>query len=300
MVEITTRTVGARYLLKPSDELNEAIVGVLARAQRFYDVPLHALIFMNNHFHLLISVEDACQMARFMNYVNGNLATEAGRFNDWNERFWGRRYQGIIVSNEEQEQYARLRYILSHGCKEGIVAKPQEWPGVNSAQALLDGTPLKGLWFDRTRENDGRTRRKAFHRLEFASVETLEFTPLPCYQHLSKSAYRRWTAEMVADIEMETTARHKREQTAPLGARIAMAVSPHDRPAHPKKSWAALFHVATKTVRRELTEAYHWFVAAYREAAEKLRLGDLSAAFPPGSFIPTLAMIDWRKARAPS
>ncbi len=40
------------------------------------------------------------------------------------------------------------------------------------------------------------------------------------------------------------------------------------------------------------TEAYHGFVAAYREVAEKLRLGDRSAAFPPGSFIPSLAMID--------
>ena len=79
-----------------------------------------------------------------------------------------------------------------------------------------------------------------------------------------------------------------------------MAISPHDRPAHPKKNWAPLFHVATKKVRRELTEAYRWFVGAYREATEKLRQGDLSAAFPPGSFIPSLAMTDWRKARAPS
>ncbi len=102
VVEITSRTVGARYLLKPSEELNEAIIGVLARAQRFYDVPLHALVFMSGHVHFLISVEDACQMARFMNYFNGNLATEAGCFNDWKEKFWGRRYQGIVVSNEDQ------------------------------------------------------------------------------------------------------------------------------------------------------------------------------------------------------
>ena len=185
VVEITSRTVGARYLLKPSEMLNEALVGVLARAQRFYRVPVHAVVFMSNHYHLLISVEDACQLARFMNYVNGNLATEAGRFNDWQEKFWGRRYQGIVVSNEEQEQVERIRYVLSHGCKEGLVAKPQEWPGVNSVNALLDGAPLKGLWFNRSRENSARTRGKAFHRLEFATVETLQFQPLPCYKHLS-------------------------------------------------------------------------------------------------------------------
>lgn len=46
--------------MKPSDKLNETIVGVLARAQRFYNVPVHALVFMSGQYHLLISVEDAC------------------------------------------------------------------------------------------------------------------------------------------------------------------------------------------------------------------------------------------------
>ncbi|MEE8367853.1 MAG: transposase [Thermoanaerobaculia bacterium] len=302
LVEVTARTVGARYLLKPSKELNEAIVGVFARAQRFYEVPLHALVCMSNHFHALISVEDACQMARFMNYVNGNLAKEAGRFNDWHEKFWGRRYQAIVVSGEESEQVERLRYILSHGCKEGLVARPRDWPGVNTAQALLDGTPLKGLWFDRSREHAARMRGKAFHRLEFANVETLELEPIPCYRHLSEAAYRSWVAEVIGDIETETSARHRQEETVPLGATIATAISAHQRPTAPKKSWAPLVHAATTKVRKEFREAYGWFVAAYREAAEKLRQGDLSAAFPAGSFIPSLAMIDWRysgQARAP-
>ena len=35
-------------------------------------------------------------------------------------------------------------------------------------------------------------------------------------------------------------------------------------------------------------EAYSLFYAAYREAAEKLKAGDLSAAFPDGSFPPPL------------
>ena len=145
-------------------------------------------------------------------------------------------------------------------------------------------------------------RGKAFHRLEFANVETLELEPIPCYRHLSKAAYRSWVAEVITDIETETTARHRQEETVPLGATIATAISAHHRPTAPKKSWAPLFHVASKAAKRELTEAYRWFVAAYRDATKKLRQGALSAAFPPGSFVPSLAMIDWRysgQARAP-
>ena len=53
-----------------------------------------------------------------------------------------------------------------------------------------------------------------------------------------------------------------------------------------KKAPAPGFHCASRQARHELYEAYGWFYAAYRDAAEKLRTGDLSAVFPEGSFPP--------------
>jgi len=47
-----------------------------------------------------------------------------------------------------------------------------------------------------------------------------------------------------------------------------------------------------KKVRKTLWEAYGLFLAAFREAAEKLRAGDRSAAFPPGSFPPRLPFVE--------
>ncbi|MFY9820716.1 MAG: hypothetical protein WAM82_05000 [Thermoanaerobaculia bacterium] len=44
-------------------------------------------------------------------------------------------------------------------------------------------------------------------------------------------------------------------------------------------------------IRRELYEAYRWFVAAYRTAAEKLGAGDPTARFPAGSFPPALPFV---------
>ena len=64
---------------------------------------------------------------------------EAGRLYQWKEKFWGRRYQGIIVSNEAESQIDRLEYILSHGVKEGLVERSQDWPGAHSVNALLTG-----------------------------------------------------------------------------------------------------------------------------------------------------------------
>ncbi len=91
-----------------------------------------------------------------MGFVNGNLAKEAGRLHGWRERFWGRRYTAIVVSHEEAAQVTRLRYILEQGTKEGLVRSPLDWPGTHSTQALLDGRPIRGIWFDRTREYEAR------------------------------------------------------------------------------------------------------------------------------------------------
>jgi len=46
-----------------------------------------------------------------------------------------------------------------------------------------------------------------------------------------------------------------------------------------------------REARKALWEAYAWFVAAFREAAEKLRNGDRAAKFPIGSFPPHLPFV---------
>jgi len=293
LVEVTCRTVQGRFLLKPTEELKSIVIGVLARAQELYPVEIHAFVFLSNHYHLLLSVEDALQLARFMNYLNSNLAREAGRLHGWREKFWGRRYQAIVISQEEAAQMGRLRYLLSHGCKEGLVARPQQWPGAHGVRALLEGLPLQGLWFDRTQEYAARVRREKFHRLEYTTPEALRLEPLPCWRHLSGQRYRSRVAELITQIETETATRHATERTQPLGVKAILALNPHDRPRKLKKAPAPAFHAFTQAARRELIEAYGWFLGAYREAAEMLREGNLGTSFPEGSFPPRLPFVGW-------
>ena len=48
-----------------------------------------------------------------MEYLDGNLAKEAGRLHGWREKFWGRPYAHVVVSDEPEAQEQRLRYLLS-------------------------------------------------------------------------------------------------------------------------------------------------------------------------------------------
>ena len=69
LVEVTCRTIHSRFLLRPSRELNEIIVGVLARAQRTYPIRICGYSFVSSHFHLLLDVDDARQLREFFPFL---------------------------------------------------------------------------------------------------------------------------------------------------------------------------------------------------------------------------------------
>lgn len=292
LVEVTTRTIHSRYLLRPTNWVNDCIVGVLARAkQRVPDLRLCGLVFLSNHYHLLLWVPDAKALRTFMEFVNSNLAREIGRLVGWRERFWSRRYQHVVVSHEPRAQVERLRYILAHGVKEDLVHKPEDWPGVHGIRSLLYGEPLRGYWFDRSREYTARQRREAYERLTYATPEVLQLDPLPCWCHMSVEERREQVRQLLAEIEREHRERRFRERRKVLGVNGVKSRHTHEGPRKTKKSLAPLCHAASRSARREIKQAYAAFCTAFRDATRALFAGDRNAEFPEGSFPPALPFV---------
>jgi hypothetical protein len=158
----------------------------MARAQKRYPVQIYAFGGLRTHLHLLLGASNVADLSGFMEYLNGNLAREAGHIVGWREKFWGRRYRAIEVSGEEAAQVARLRYILSHGPKENLVLRCRDWPGLHCIDALTEGKTLQGIWRDRSLEYEANRRGKEEVDPEaFMEGYTLRLDPLPCWQHLS-------------------------------------------------------------------------------------------------------------------
>jgi hypothetical protein len=223
-------------------------------------------------------------MADFMGFVESNLAKEGGKLAQWKEKFWGRRYEAIVVSDEEPAQIERLKYVLSNGCKEGLVARPQDWTGASTTTALLTGTmTLIGHWFDRTKEYRAR---QAGNPALYPSTETVTLSPLPCWTHLDDSEIKQRVTRLVQEIEDETTKMYQKDQTSPLGMDQVLRQDPHSRPKPLKRSPTPLFHAASRKVRQQLLEAYSTFLESYRIAAGRFKEGDFNVRFPTGSFLP--------------
>ncbi len=247
---------------------------------------IYAFGGLRNHLHFLLGATDIKDLSGFMEYVNGNLAREAGRRVNWREKFWGRRFRAIEVSEEEAAMVSRLRYVISHGAKEHLVLRCRDWPGLQCLEALTQGKTLEGIWRDRSLEYEANRRGKETDPEDFIERYTLQLDPLPCWQHLPPAEIRQRISDMIAEIDAKNARRVVLGGTVPLGATAIRKQHPHESPLRTKRSPAPVVHAASKAVREQLKEAYRLFVEAYREAATRLRSGDYSVEFPPGCFPP--------------
>jgi hypothetical protein len=193
---------------------------------------------------------------------------------------------------------ARLRYILSHGVKENLVACARDWPGVFSAKAHLASTDtLEGHWYDRTREFNASRRGKQLEESKAFRIERVHLTPLPFLEHLSPAERFNVIETIVSEIEVESGKQHRNEETKLLGPREVLRQDPESRPRCSKRSPAPFAHCATRPERDRLWQAYSWFLGAYLEARECIRVGR-QACFPEGSFPPPAPFVSTAGAAA--
>jgi hypothetical protein len=287
LVETCTRTVQGRLLLRPGPEANDLILGCLGRAVDYAGITLCGFSFLSGHQHCLYWTENALCMARFQNHLNSNIARELGRLHDWPEKFWGRRYRAMIVSDEKEAQLARLKYVLANGVKEGLVASPMLWPGANAARALVHGEALTGYWYHRAKEWQARRRGESFEKHDYATRYEVELQPLPSYQDLTPEAYRQLIADLIGEIETEALERRRGRPF--FGAQAILEQHPHRRPSTIKKSPAPMLFFADDFEKRNrMKDDYDAFEAEYRQAAKDLcRRAKLNGRRNPAHLFPT-------------
>lgn len=276
--EVTTRTIQERYLLRPGNVERDLILGVLGRGLVLYaHIMLHAFVYLSNHMHMLLSASDPTQIAPFLGYVNGNVARLVGQRNGWRGPFWSRRAQVIPVLDDESAE-GRMRYILSHGVKEGLVARPEEWPGASSTPALL-GEPLQGVWRSTSK---GRSDAKS-GRACVEETYDISLAPLPSWTRMDPAARIARVRAIVDDIVRE----HGECRSEPaLGIPSVQARDPHARPGDPSRSRAPSCHAASPELRRAYRASYAEFCSRHRSASLVLENDRqrYQGGFPQGSF----------------
>ena len=92
-------------------------------------------------------------------------------------------------------------------------------------------------------------------------------------------------------ITVEAEVRRKETGIQPIGPAAILDQHPFAQPLKTKRSFAPRAHAFSREMSKTMYKAYAGFVAAFREAAEKLRGGDRMERFPDGSFPPGLPFV---------
>lgn len=288
-----------RHLLCPSALVNDRYLGVLGKAQKKFDMVICAVVVLSTHSHMILRPRDGAHLAAFMCFLKTNLAKEiGGRLRGWKGHFFDQRYHSTTVSDEEVAQVRVLRYVLSNGPKEFLVDTVRQWPGVHSAASLIDGTTMVGTWYDRSAEYAARIRRseEEVDSEDFASEQTVELSPLPCWEHLAETTWRRAIEEVVDDIDRDAACERQVLGKTSLGVPKILAQNPYDRPEQVEKSPTPRFHAFDRAVLETMLEVWSEVMRMFYAASEALRAGSRSVDFPEGTFPPALPFVPFSRA----
>ena len=293
-VETIQKTFQNRLLLQGVPKLDVRAVGLLAKAQQLYGAEIHGFVMLGNHWHLCATFRDPEQMARLHRFFVGNLAKEVNALrDDWAGTVFPERYRHVELSEEPEVQLGRMKYLLSQGCKEGLVSSPLDWPGASSVESLVGDAPLRGEWVDRTAFRRARERGESVTEADFTEILEVSLSPVPSLAHLSMSQYRDEMRGLVRQIEQETQAMHRLQGTRPLGVEKLRRMEEPGPRASEERRPRPWFHAVDPAVRQGMRTALIYIAAAYRDAAGRLRGGDRSARFPVHTFPPGLPFVRW-------
>ncbi|MCO4760917.1 MAG: transposase [Myxococcales bacterium] len=285
--EITTRTINRKFLMRPGQDINSIIMGVIARAQALTGVRIHGFHFASNHYHLLITVRNTRQKSKFMRLVNGNLSKKLNHLHGRRGTMWHRRFRAIGVAPDEETQTARLRYIMAHGVKEDLVDKVGDWPGATALPWLLRGEPIYGVWTDFTARYNA-SRRKGYVEIpgEFDTVYELRMTVLPCWAGEKDEVWRKHVSDLACEIDATAAQRRKETGAGVLGVAAILAADVATELPVQRRNPAPTVHAVCPVVRKRLEEGLRAIAEAYADASARFRDGEWDVEFPEGTFRP--------------
>ena len=173
------------------------------------------------------------------------------------------------------------------------MSSPREWPGASSVHALSNGGRILGTWYDRTKQY--RTCRTDGERSEedYARVETLKLSPLPCWEGLSRAEIELGILELIVKVTQEAEEASRTSRIGPAGPRKILRQHPHRRPRTMSRSSAPLFHAATREIRLLLLRMFRQYCGLYRDAQERVRRNRIPFGFPRHGIPPPWAEEGW-------
>lgn len=271
---ITRRCSERRFFLRPSALTNAIFLYVLAVAARRYRVGVHAFCVLSNHYHLLVTDQDALLPA-FMQYLDSLVARATNAALGRWEGFWSSAASYSAVSHDSTDDIVRkAAYVIANPVSAGLVPHGREWPGLWSAPESLGATIVTA------------PRPKDFFRANGDMPDSAELVLTTPPGFASALDFQQRVAAAVREVEAECR-KLGSEGRRFLGRARALAQKPFARPAagEPRRNLNPRVAARDKWRRIEAVSRLVAFLRAYRDALMERRAGSSDVVFPAGTYL---------------
>jgi REP element-mobilizing transposase RayT len=275
-VFVTRRCEKRRFLLRPDSYVTQVFLYCLAYAAAEFDILIHAIVALDNHYHLLLT-DPHGYLPLFMERFDGLLARALNAYWGRWESFFAPGSYSTVQLDTPEDRLAKLVYILVNPVAAGLVEHARRWTGATSVRWKFGETRT----FTRP---DG-----AFFGPSSKLPEKVSLTlaPLPGFEDRTPAQLDDLVRERVIARETELRAQHRSEGKSYLGMDAVLRCDPEDRPRtrEPRRRINPRVAGRQTDVRVEAIARWTSFTRMYRQAWLQWRDGDHTAVFPEGTWL---------------
>ena len=278
--------------------INEAIKGIIARAQHIYDFSLCHFIFMPNHFHMLAVINNPHHTSPFIGYIKQETSAMINRICGVRQNtVWTNGFDGITVLTPDKVMDV-IKYIYKNPAKAHLVRSINDYPGVTSWNMFKNGIKeTKHRWIKRAEfyqiDNLHALSESAQSRIldRMAGDEpvyhTLTLEPnawMDCFPEFANIDREELNRKIIKEIISEE--REIAHENGVVGS-ARLKNQPVNKEFKSKKYGKRMFCMSSDISLRVRFIAFfkHSSKLAY-EAYQLVKQGVCSVIFPPGTIMP--------------
>jgi REP element-mobilizing transposase RayT len=287
---ITTRTMNSEIWLSISNEMTTNILGLIAKYKTKYQIKIQSLAIQGNHIHMTIESQMG-KRAAFMRDLNSKIARDMKRFvpSYRGGKLWGRRYSNEFMPHEDDLE-EKFFYVALQSVQDGLTENIEDYPGYNSFFDAIYGIAREYKFINWAKYNDAKRWDPKVSITEFTEYYILEFDRIPGYENFTQEEYAAMMLQKFNERKQVLIAKRLEEGKGFAGPEAVQNVVPGSKPRSTKTSTISSIRPRVISVcKKRLKKAEAWYLSIYylyKEASKSYRAGNLSAAFPSGTYKP--------------
>jgi putative transposase len=269
---LTRRCMGRHFFLRPSPLTNQLVRYCLATAAEKTGVLIHAICFMSNHWHGVVS-DPFGRIPEFLEHFHRLLARSMNVALGRRENFWSSEKPSMVLLVSDEDVLEKMAYTIANPTMAGLVFSPSDWPGVISARfGETTDVQMPRVFF----RADGPLPARACLKITRPQI-------LPDLSSDQLEQRLQCAIDRYVDAAREQL-RARGQQV--VGARTVLRQSPFSLPRAPEPRRRLDPQIASRTLRARVhaLRSLMAFRKAYRVARDAWRFGKRDTVFPAGTY----------------